>query len=169
MSLLLKLSDRSKTAIGVSPPACPTTSCDCAGHRAMTLKRPSGGKVSWSGLLPVLACALCPACLAAWTPLLAGLGLGLALTEAQHTWLLLVAIALAVVSAGLRARSSRMWTPLVLALLGGTVLLASHDTPGGGALSALGALCFIAAAISGRTRSASRSRAPNLLPNGSES
>jgi len=169
MSLLLKLSHRSKKVLTASHPARSTTPCDCAAHRAMTRDRPARAKISLSALLPVVACAVCPACLAVWTPVLAGLGLGLALTEAQHTSLLLLAIAFAVVSAAVRARTSRAWAPLVLTLLGGTALLASHDAARGGALSALGALCFVTAAITGRTRSASRSRAPHFSPNESES
>jgi len=113
----------------------------------------------WSALLPIFACALCPACIAAWAPLLATAGLGLALTESHHTGLLLGTIALALGVAVWRARRTRAWFPVLLTTTGGAFMLAGHVLNENAVLAGLGVLCFLSAAALGVLPSRSIRRA----------
>jgi FtsH-binding integral membrane protein len=140
--------------------------CDCPAHR--NVKPDAARRASWwSALLPILACALCPACISAWAPLLATAGLGLALTESHHTALLLGAIAVSLVVAVWRARRTQAWVPLLLTTTGGASMLAGHLLDDNVLLAGLGALCFLSAAALGvlPSRSASR-RASPPVPSG---
>lgn len=101
--------------------------CDCAGHRALERLAPPSEKPSlWSSLLPVLACAVCPACLATYAKLFSVAGVGLGLDEAAHATLLFTAV---IASVGLSAwrswRTKRAW-PVSVALVGCSLLLAGH-------------------------------------------
>jgi hypothetical protein len=137
--------------------------CDCPAHREVA-RDPAERASRWSALLPIFACALCPACISAWAPLLAAAGLGLALTESQHTGLLLGTIALSLGVALWRARRTRAWLPVVLTAGGGGLMLGGHALNDNAALAGLGVLCFLSAAGLGvwPSRSGSRAALPRL-------
>jgi len=114
--------------------------CDCSGHRAAAKKtdgaaveKTDGAAVKktergslWASLLPVLACAVCPACLTTYAKVLSVFGIGFGLSELQHLVLLVIAISASVaVSAWRSWRSRRSW-PLAIALTGSTLVLIGH-------------------------------------------
>jgi len=125
------------------------SACSCCAHPHAARARGAGVNPSWSALTPIAACALCPACVSVWAPILAGLGLGFALTESQHTVLLLLAVAVAVAISALRARRIRAWSSFFLTALGGALLLAGHSAGDSTALTGLGVLCSLAGAMRG--------------------
>lgn len=98
--------------------------CDCAHHRA---PRPSQGEAGlWSSLLPVLACAVCPACLTTYAKLFSVVGVGFGLSELQHLVLLVFAISASVgVSAWRSWRTGRSW-PIAVALTGSALVVTGH-------------------------------------------
>jgi hypothetical protein len=96
--------------------------CDCAAHRA---PRAANAGV-WSAILPVLACAVCPACLTTYAKLFSVLGIGFGLTELQHLVLLVVAISASIgVSAWRSWRTRRLW-PIAIALTGSALVATGH-------------------------------------------
>ena len=98
--------------------------CDCAGHRALSTRAPGSGL--WASLLPVLACAVCPACLTTYAKILAVFGVGFGLSELEHLVLLVLAVGTSVaVSAWRTVRSGRAW-PLVFALSGSALVVLGH-------------------------------------------
>lgn len=108
--------------------------CDCHAHRSSPQRDAGRGDGPahegqpglWSSLFPVLACAVCPACLSTYAKLFSVAGVGLGLSEAQHDLLLGVAIAASLgVSAWRSRRSGRVW-PLAVALAGASLVLAGH-------------------------------------------
>ena len=94
-------------------------------------------------LLPLVACAFCPACLTFWAPLLASLGLGFALPEAAHPAGIAIAVLVVLAPAALRARRVKVWRPLLLVAVGAAVLVATHTLGGGRFVEFLGALSLI--------------------------
>lgn len=99
------------------------SACDCAGHRR---HRDPPAPGLWGSLLPVLACAVCPACVATYAKLFSLAGVSVGLTEGQHAILLTAAVAVSVVASGWRAwRARRAW-PLAVALAGATLVVAGH-------------------------------------------
>jgi hypothetical protein len=98
--------------------------CDCARH---TPKRAHAAKPGvWSSFLPLLACAVCPACLATYTKLLSLVGVSVGLDEAAHQLLMAVALIVSVgVSAWRSWRTGRAW-PLLVATCGSTLVAAGH-------------------------------------------
>lgn len=93
--------------------------CACA-HSSS----PSSSK--FVSLLPALSCALCPACLAVWKPLLALGGVALTLDETQHGWLLFVALVIAI-GFGLReALRFNEWRPFWPTIVGAVLLVGAH-------------------------------------------
>jgi len=102
------------------------TACDCAAHRAKadpTVDRPVS---AWSALLPVLACALCPACVSMYSSLLATVGLGLVMTETQHHALLAVAVLAALGFSAWRASRTGSWRFVLVTAAGCALLVAAH-------------------------------------------
>lgn len=98
--------------------------CDCSAHRARATPPPASG--AWAALLPVLACAVCPACLTTYAKLLSVLGVGVGLSELHHLILLVVAVSASVgVSAWRSIRTRRVW-PVAVALTGSTLVAAGH-------------------------------------------
>jgi len=96
--------------------------CDCAAHAAM--EAPGSGP--WSVLIPVLACAICPACIATYAKLLSAVGLGFGMSEIQHLRLLVVAICVSVgISAWRSWRTRRVW-PVAMALCGSMLVAMGH-------------------------------------------
>lgn len=120
--------------------------CDCAGHRqasSSSKTRASG----WAGVLPLLACAVCPACLATYAKLLSVLGVSVGLTEYQHSVILAFAIGISVlVSAWRSVRSRRAW-PLVFALLGSCFVVTGHVFGELHALEWLGVLVLLVSGV----------------------
>lgn len=77
-------------------------------------------------LLPVLACAVCPACLATYTKVLSALGVGFGLSEWAHVTLLMVAIAASLAISSWRSwRTRRAW-PVLVAAVGAGLVLSGH-------------------------------------------
>lgn len=80
----------------------------------------------WTTVWPILACAVCPACLSTYAKVFASLGVGAALSARAHLAVLAVAIAASLLVSGVRSwRAKRPW-PLVVALSGCALVLAGH-------------------------------------------
>ena len=137
--------------------------CDCPAHRSQPPLTNGSRASGWAALLPIAACALCPACLSAWAPLLATLGVGLAFTESEHAALLIAAIALSLIISIRRALRNGVWAPVWLTLLGGGAMLGAHLLNDNAALTGVGVVCFLSAAASSIWRS--RTKALALQPN----
>lgn len=82
-----------------------------------------------AGLLPVLLCAFCPACMSAWAPLVGLLGWHFFENEIVHRGLLGLSIVLALGLGGLRARRRRYWLPFGVTA-SGCALLVSGEVAG---------------------------------------
>jgi hypothetical protein len=98
--------------------------CDCPAHAPRA--SPPGAGAWWASVAPVLACAICPACISTYAKTLSALGVGLYLTEAQHAVLLGVAVTISLVVGFWRARRTGRFTPLSLTLIGCALVLAAH-------------------------------------------
>lgn len=94
--------------------------CECA-HHATPSRRGL-----FASLLPALSCAVCPACMALWKPLLSVVGVTLAFNDAQHAWLLYGSLAIAVVMAAWDLRRSGVHPPFWLTIAGGALMVLSH-------------------------------------------
>lgn len=77
-------------------------------------------------ILPILACALCPACIGVWAQVLSVVGIGLVITEAQHHVLLAIAITVALAMSVYRFVRTRIVGPFVLTIIGCASLAGSH-------------------------------------------
>jgi len=122
--------------------------CDCAAHRARTA--PKVGL--WPSLLPVLACAVCPACLATYAKLFSALGVGFGLSERQHVALLIVAVTASVlVSAWRTWRAKRIW-PLAIALTGSSLVLFGHFAGDLHLIEWAGMLCLLGGGLTEQLR-----------------
>jgi hypothetical protein len=98
--------------------------CDCAAHRAPKAAAQDAGL--WSVILPILACAVCPACLTTYAKLFSVLGVGFGLSETHHLVLLVVAISASIgVSAWRSWRTWRIW-PIAVALTGSALVATGH-------------------------------------------
>lgn len=110
--------------------------CDCAAHRRSD--RAAAPSSLLSSLVPVLACAVCPACLTTYAKVFSSAGAGLGLSDAHHELILGVAV---VASVGLSAwrtrRTGRRW-PLVTALAGAGAIVLGHAVEGLHALEWVG-------------------------------
>lgn len=98
---------------------------------------------AWTGWLPVIACAFCPVCIGAYAGVLSAVGLGFLVSERVHAWLMLIAIGLAVISAGLATRRHGHPAPMVITVAGAVAALAGH------LLSDLHALVYSGVALLG--------------------
>jgi hypothetical protein len=101
-----------------------THACDCAVHGHASKRREANGW--WSMLLPALACAVCPACLATYAQLLSMIGISVALSETQHLSLMVLALATSVLVSAWRAQRIRSAWPIVAALSGASLMLTGH-------------------------------------------
>jgi hypothetical protein len=100
--------------------------CDCPAHRRADKDKDAATPGGWSLLLPLLACAICPACLATYAKLLSLVGVGVGMTESQHLFVLGTAVLVSVVVSGLRSwRSKRGW-PIAFALSGAALIVVGH-------------------------------------------
>jgi hypothetical protein len=134
--------------------------CDCPAHRqAGANEQPAAKLGGWSVLLPVLACAVCPACLATYTKLLSLVGVGVGMTESQHLFVLGTAVLVSVIVSGVRTwRSKRVW-PLALALSGAALIVVGHLAEALHALEWAGVLVLMVGGLSEHFRL--RARAPH--------
>ncbi|MBL8608269.1 MAG: hypothetical protein JNL38_13175 [Myxococcales bacterium] len=98
--------------------------CDCAHHRAARPGARRAGALSWA--LPILACAVCPSCITTYAKVLSGLGLGFALTEAEHVALLVVCVAVSLGAAVRDLTRDRRAGPFAATAGGCAALVASH-------------------------------------------
>lgn len=130
------------TPVGVAaPPAC-----DCPAHRRAAAGPPGDAPSKlgrWSLLFPVLACAVCPACLATYAKLLSLVGVGVGMTESQHLFVLGAAVGVSVIVSGLRSWRSKRWWPVALALSGASLIVAGHALPALHALEWVGVLVIL--------------------------
>jgi hypothetical protein len=98
--------------------------CDCTAHRTPKAGPAKAGV--WSVVLPVLACAICPACLTTYAKLFSVVGVGFGLSELHHLVLLVVAISASIgVSAWRSWRTRRVW-PIAVALTGSALVATGH-------------------------------------------
>ena len=77
-------------------------------------------------VVPLLACAVCPTCLATYAKVLSFLGVGLSLTESTHEVLLAVAVMVSLAVSGWRSRRLRRLGPLLLTATGCALLVLGH-------------------------------------------
>jgi len=117
----------------MSAPVHRQLGCDCAAHRApirfddeVSKEQPAASPTLWSSLLPVLACAVCPACVTTYAKVLSLVGLGFGLTETQHLVLLVLALGASLAISAWRSwRSRRAW-PIAMAVLGSSLVALGH-------------------------------------------
>jgi hypothetical protein len=112
------------------------TPCDCAAHRAAShaahhaqpgdAAPPQAAGSWWTSVAPVLACAVCPACMSTYAKVLSTLGVGVFLTETQHHALLIGAVSLSLAIGVWRGHKGRRWSPFFLTLLGCALLVSGH-------------------------------------------
>jgi hypothetical protein len=100
----------------------PHGDCDCPAHR----REPPTRTGWWATLIPVLACALCPACLGVYAQIFSAIGVGFELSSRVHAGLLVTAVVLSIAVGGWRASRMRWAWPIATALAGCTALLAGH-------------------------------------------
>lgn len=77
-------------------------------------------------VVPLLACAVCPACLSTYAQVLSFVGVGLSLTESAHQVLLALAIAVSLAVSGWRFRRLRRLGPLLATAAGCVLLVLGH-------------------------------------------
>lgn len=124
------------------------SSCGCPNHQSAPPAR-SGW---WATLVPILACVVCPACIATYAKILSALGIGIALSETQHLWLLLVCVALSLGVGARELRATRHYGPMTVTFGGCAVLLALHmfgEDAGPSRLSWLGVTLLLGGAVWG--------------------
>ncbi|MBX3226969.1 MAG: hypothetical protein KIT84_40975 [Labilithrix sp.] len=118
--------------------------------------------------MPILACALCPGCIATYAKVLSALGIGVALSETQHLWLLLGCIAFSLGFGVRELRVTRRYGPLLLTTSGCAVFLVVHafgEDVGLAGLSWLGVALLVAGAVWGhRVRLGHRRDRARSLP-----
>jgi ABC-type nickel/cobalt efflux system permease component RcnA len=100
--------------------------CDCSAHRRASKLSSEASTGTWETILPILACAVCPACMATYAKLFSLLGVSVGLSELHHTIVLVVAIAVStLVSAWRSLRTRRIW-PVAFAVLGSSLVITGH-------------------------------------------
>lgn len=106
-------------------------SCPCghdhhAHHQRGGHSRGHAASGLWATVVPVLECAVCPACVSTYAKVFATLGVAAALSEREHLALLVFAVVTSVgVSAHRSWRLRRAW-PVIVAVTGCTLLSAGH-------------------------------------------
>jgi len=135
--------------------------CDCPAHRQPAAEgKPEAKLGRWSLLLPLLACAICPACLATYAKLLSLLGVGVGMTESQHLFVLGTAVLVSVVVSGLRSWRSGRWWPLAFALSGAAFIVVGHLAEALHALEWAGVLVLMVGGLSEHFTAFRSRRAP---------
>lgn len=131
--------------------------CDCCEPEAQDV-RPG----FWSALLPVVACAVCPACLATYTKLLSLVGVSVGFGEGLHHLLLVVALVLSMSVSGWRSwRTGRAW-PLLIAAAGSALVSGGHLFGEHQAIEWAGVLVLLAGGSSEHFRLRRRAASPDL-------
>jgi uncharacterized membrane protein (UPF0136 family) len=119
----------------------------CAAHRPR-VPVDRTGRWGWlAGIVPILACALCPVCLSAYATILSVFGVGFAISEGQHAILLIVAVVAALASGAWRARVTRRFGPLGLTALGCLLLIFADVLHENRPLSLFGIALLIASMV----------------------
>ena len=119
--------------------------CDCAAHRAPASSPPNAGL--WSALLPVLACAVCPACLTTYATVFSAMGIGFVLSEAQHLVLLVIAITASVGVSAWRSWRTRRALPITIAVAGSALVGIGHFSGDRHAFEWAGVLLLLAGGL----------------------
>lgn len=115
------------TAHSASDPA----DCDCPAHRRHAIAvedeaSPAPRESHFSSILPALACAVCPACIASYSSALSAVGISATLGEAYHHHFLAVAMLVTLGLQSHRAYRTRRLAPLAIAALGCALLMLGH-------------------------------------------
>jgi hypothetical protein len=147
-----------------SPCGCGEIAC----ARPAPMADGSGKASGLAALAPLLACALCPACLSLYAKLAGVVGAGLAISEAAHAALLATAMLVSVLVSAYRYRLTRRGWPVSLSLVGITLMTLAHILGEPTSLELLGMGALAASAVVDRfgletmlrrrTQSASHSR-----------
>jgi len=133
--------------------------CPCAAHgHAHAHAHRERGAPQRLGLLasiaPAIACAVCPACLSTYAKVLSVVGVGVSLTEAQHTALLSFAIGSSIVLSAVRSwRAWRIW-PLIIAVSGCALVLVGHLASEVAAVEWVGIAVLLGGGLAERTLAA---------------
>lgn len=105
--------------------------CGCAAHRKAAIE--VGGEPStdappslFASILPALACAVCPACIASYSSALSAVGISATLGEAYHHYFLAVALLVTLGLQAHRAYRTQRTSPLLLAIVGCSLLVGGH-------------------------------------------
>lgn len=104
------------------------SACDC-GNLACALPPPpaSRARAGWlAAIAPVLACALCPACISLYAKVASAVGTGLAIGEQAHAALLGIALTVSLSAALWRWHLTKRLPPLLLSVLGGALVGLAH-------------------------------------------
>jgi hypothetical protein len=95
--------------------------CDC--HRHDHAEVPDAKTaLRWARLLPLLACSVCPACLALYAKVFGLVGVGFGLSEDKHALVLIAAFAVYLSVAVWTFGRTRQRAPLLFALCGAAVV-----------------------------------------------
>lgn len=102
--------------------------CGCGHHHPLSASpsTPAAGSRWGAALLPVLACAVCPACLTTYAKVLSVFGVSLGFDAAIHQRLLVAALATSIAISGWRSWKQRRVWPLAVAVVGTALVAAGH-------------------------------------------
>ena len=98
--------------------------CDCTAHSPAS--PPVQQSTGWQAVLPLLACAFCPACLSMYAKVLSVFGVGIGLSDEYHRLLLSAAVAISVSLSARRSWTSKRVWPVLTAALGAGLILIGH-------------------------------------------
>lgn len=112
-------------------PGSDSADCDCPAHRRPAIvvddeAAPTPRESLFSSILPALACAVCPACLATYSSALSAVGVSATLGEAYHHYFLAVAMLVTLGLQSHRAYRTRRVAPLAIASLGCGLMTLGH-------------------------------------------
>lgn len=77
-------------------------------------------------MLPLLACLVCPACLSLYAKMFAAFGVGVALSERTHGFILAFALLGSLAASAWRASKSRSLRGLAVTVVGSIAVIAGH-------------------------------------------
>ncbi|MBS2012877.1 MAG: hypothetical protein JST00_08325 [Deltaproteobacteria bacterium] len=99
--------------------------CDCHAHRAASAP-PSSSEGLWANVIPVLACAVCPACMSAYAKIFSALGAGATLSARTHGLLVGLALVVSLVMSARRAHRTRTYRMFCGTAFFATLVLVGH-------------------------------------------